>query len=168
MLLAAGPAFAQSAPAAKDTKGADQKGEQARPVLQPPQPTQNVRLDLTITDQRGEGTALTKTMTVTVVDSGMGRIRTNGEVRTPMGSRSVILNVDVQPRIMRDGKVRVDLSLEYRPLAAEAETEKSSTPGLNEMIGVLLEDGKSMVISQSADPATDRKVRVEAKATIIR
>src|SRR6187399_1968476 len=90
MLLAAGPALAQSAPAAKDTKAADQKGEQPRPVLQPPQPTQNVRLDLTITDQRGEGTALTKTMTVTVVDSGMGRIRTNGEVRTPMGSRSVI------------------------------------------------------------------------------
>jgi flagellar basal body rod protein FlgC len=43
----------------------------------------------------------------------MGRIRTNGEVRTPMGNRSVILNVDVQPKVMRDGKVRVDLSIEY-------------------------------------------------------
>ena len=98
----------------------------------------------------------------------MGRIRTNGDVRTPTGNRQVTLNVDVQPRMMRDGKVRVDLSIEYRPIAADAETEKSSTPALNEMIGVLLEDGKSMVISQSADPTSDRKVKVEAKATIIR
>ena len=32
----------------------------------------------------------------------------------------------------------------------------------------MLEDGKPLVISQSADPATDRKVKVEVKATILR
>lgn len=172
-LLAAGPVFAQGAATTvktPDGKATDQKTEPAKAAPAPvrPEPTQNVRIDLTITDQRGEGTALSKTMTVTVIDGGMGRIRTNGEVRTPIGNRSVILNVDVQPKVMRDGKVRLDLSIEYRPVAGDAETEKSSTPGLNEMIGVLLEDGRSMVLSQSADPATDRKVKVEAKATILK
>lgn len=172
MMLAASPVFAQG-PAAKakpEEKAAAQKADASKTPPPParPDPTSNIRIDLTITDQRGEGTALSKTMTATVVDGGMGRIRSSGEVRTPMGGRQVVLNVDVQPRIMRDGKVRVDLSIEYRPIAADAETEKSSTPGLNEMIGVLLEDGKSIVISQSADPATDRKVKVEAKATIVK
>lgn len=150
-----------------EKKADDQKAAEA-PKSPGPQPTSNIRVDLKIVDQRGEGVALSKTMSMTVTDGAYGRLRTTGDVRTPMGSRPVILNVDANPRIMRDGKVNVMLSIEYRPIAAEAETEKSTTPGLNESITVLLEDGKSTVISQSADPATDRKVQVEAKVTIIR
>ena len=109
-----------------------------------------------------------KTVTMTMLDTGFGRIRTTGDVRTPMGFRPVILNVDAQPKVHKDGRIRVDMTIEYRPTAAEAESEKSTTPTVNETINVLLEDGKPLVISQSADPATDRKVKVEAKATILK
>jgi hypothetical protein len=38
---------------------------------------------------------------------------------------------------------------------------------VNEMIAVVLDDGKPMMVTQSADPVTDRKVTVEVKATIL-
>ena len=43
-----------------------------------------------------------------------------------------------------------------------------TTPNINESLSVILEDGKPMLISQSADPVTDRKVKVEVKATILK
>lgn len=160
-----------------DQKSGDQKPAEPKPtsptavvpVIVRPEPTVNIRIELTITDQRGSGTPVSKLVTMTILDTGDGRIRTGGDVRTPLGFRPpVTLNVDAQPRVHRDGKIRVDLTIEYRPTAAESDTEQSSTPTINESISVLLEDGKPLVISQSADPATDRRVKVEAKATILR
>jgi hypothetical protein len=143
---------------------------QARAAAQPPrpEPSVNIRVELTITDQRGTAAALSKTITMTMMDTAYSRIRTGGDVRTPLGFRPVTLNVDATPRLHKDGKIRLDLTIEYRPTAAESDTEQSTTPTINEQIGVLLEDGKPLVISQSADPATDRKVKIEAKATILR
>ena len=157
---------------AAEQKAAEQKAAeaQARAAAQPPrpEPSVNIRVELTITDQRGTAAPLSKTITMTMMDTAYSRIRTGGDVRTPLGFRPVTLNVDATPRLHKDGKIRLDLTIEYRPTAAESDTEQSTTPTINEMIGVLLEDGKSLVISQSADPATDRKVKIEAKATIIR
>lgn len=131
----------------------------------------NVRIDLTITDQRAEGPAVTKTVTATVADRSMARIRTSGSVRTPMGMRDVILNVDAGPSLVNVNgisKMRVVLAIEYRPVAQESDTEKSTTPSINEQLTVVLEDGKPLLISQTADPSTDRKVKIEVKATILR
>jgi hypothetical protein len=131
----------------------------------------NVRFELTITDQRSEGPAVTKTVTATVADQGTARIRTSGSVRTPMGFRDVILNVDATARLVYVNnvpRVRATLTIEYRPVAAESDTERSTTPTINESLTVALEDGKPLLISQTADPSTERKVKVEVKATIIR
>jgi hypothetical protein len=163
-------ATAPSKPAvakADDQKPAETKPAAAAPVVRP-EPTTNIRIELTITDQRGTAAPISKIVTMTMMDTGNGRIRTGGDVKTPLGFRPVTLNVDAYPRVHKDGKIRVDLTIEYRPTAAESDTEQATTPTINESIAVLLEDGKSVVISQSADPATDRKVKVEAKATIIR
>ena len=173
MTLAASPALAQAkATAAKEKpaeqKSADQKSGDAAAKPSAPQPTANIRIELTITDQRGTAAPISKIIAMTMVDGGFGRIRTGGDVRTPLGFRPVTLNVDAQPRIYKDGKIRVDMTIEYRPIAGESDTEQSSTPTINESIGVLLEDGKPLLISQSADPATDRKVKVEVKATILK
>jgi hypothetical protein len=175
VMLAASPALGQAK--TEDQKAADPKGTHAQakaggaanPVSAPrPEPSANIRVDLAISDQRGTTAPVTKIVSMTMMDSGAGRIRTGGDVRTPLGFRPVTLNVDAQPRIHKDGKIRVDLTIEYRPTAAESDTEQSTTPTINESISVLLEDGKSLLISQSADPATDRKVKVEVKASILR
>jgi hypothetical protein len=56
------------------------------------------------------------------------------------------------------------LGLEYNPrtLGSDAPTEWSS---LNEQIGVVLEPGKPLIVSQAADPASERKISVQVRAT---
>jgi hypothetical protein len=169
----AAPASANKAETVKDTKEA----APAKPITVANEGLPvNVRLEITITDQRGDATPIVKTVTKTVADRSWIRIRTGADVQTKLGFRPVVLNIDSFPSIIPtspysntpSNKMRVDLTIEYRPVAGEADTEKSTTPTFNESLRIILEDGKSMVISQSADPATDRKVKVEAKATILK
>jgi hypothetical protein len=168
LLMMSVSAVAQENKPAQTPPAASKNTDAPKPAPPRPEPTMNIRLELTITDQRGDTQPVSKTVTMTMLDTGYGRIRTSGDVRTPLGFRPVILNVDAQPKVHKDGRIRVDMTIEYRPIAAEAESEKSTTPTINETINVLLEDGKPLVISQSADPATDRKVKVEAKASILK
>ena len=39
---------------------------------------------------------------------------------------------------------------------------------IQENLSVNLEDGKALVVSQSADPVSDRQVTVEVRATILK
>jgi hypothetical protein len=39
---------------------------------------------------------------------------------------------------------------------------------LNQRVGIILEGGKPLVISQAADPISDRKITVEIRATILK
>lgn len=175
MMLAAAPAAAQAKPAQEKTtdqlkaeiaslqaKAAEAKTQgDAQPV--------NVRLELTITDQRGDTPAISKTVTMTLADRHHGRIRTQGDVQTPQGFRPVTLNVDGNATIIQGGRARVMLTIEYRPVGDPgAGSERSTTPNINESLTVILEDGKPMVVSQSADPVTDRKVKVEAKISLLK
>lgn len=181
-VLMAAPAAAQQAttPKSADTKAADAKAvekairaDEQKRLLSEGQPV-NIRVDLTITDQRGEGSTVVKTVSVMTADRYWGRIRTQGDARNPaVGRVPVILNVDARPTLIRDGRARVELTIEYRP--ADDPTAMggrrdgdSTTPNINESLAVILEDGKSVLISQSADPVTDRKVKVEAKLSVVK
>ena len=153
-----------------------QTPEQKKPDQQAPVPTEmkpeprgtgqpvNVRLDLTITDQTGPGEPLKKVVTMVVADHNTGSIRSTGSVRT---QGRVQINVDARPQILPSGAIRLSLGLEYNPrtLGNDAPTEWSS---LNEQIGVVLQAGKPLVISQAADPASDRKISVEVLATVMK
>jgi hypothetical protein len=185
IMLVTAPVTAQTRPAqSQETKPAEttqRAAEEPRRAASEPQPV-NTRLELTITDSRGEGTPTTKTVSIVTADRYWGRIRTQGDVRTASGQRfPVILNVDARPTMLRENRARVELTIEYRPaddvtvtaIGQAVATPRrpdpdSMTPNINESLAVILEDGKSMMISQSADPVTDRKVRVEAKFTILR
>jgi hypothetical protein len=129
----------------------------------------NIRVELTITDQRGTAPAAAKTVSMLLADRFNGRVRTSGNVKVGAGFQPITLNVDAQPEILRDGRIRVQVSLEYRAHNAESGPPEDAPPGgLVEQFSVILEDGKSMLITQSADPATDRKVRVEMKAALVK
>lgn len=170
MLLMINPAMAQQKPSAEKQKPPNEKETAVAVKVQTEGQPVNVRVELTITDQRGDVTPITKTVSMMASDRSWSRIRTSGDVRTPTGFRPVILNVDARPILLakESNRARVELTIEYRPVAAEAETEKSTTPNINESLSVILEDGKPTLISQSADPVTDRKVKVEAKITILK
>jgi hypothetical protein len=124
----------------------------------------NIKLDVTITDQTGPGEPLKKVVTVVVADRGMGSIRSLGTVRT---QGRVQINVDARPQILQSGAIRLTLGLEYNPrtLGNDAPTEWSS---LNEQIVVVMAAGKPLVVSQAADPASERKISVEVLATVMK
>jgi hypothetical protein len=124
----------------------------------------NIKVDLAITDQTGQGVPLRKVVTMIVADRATGSIRSSGSVRN---ARRVQINVDVRPQILQSGAVRVMLGLEYNPgtLGNDAPTEWSS---LNEQIGVVLQPGEPLLVSQAADPASDRKITVELTATLLK
>jgi hypothetical protein len=161
-------AFA-TAPGAATWPQEEQKPKPAEQATAPrPEPPLgqpiNVKLDLTITDQTGPGEPLKKVVTMLVADRGSGSIRSIGSVRT---QGRVQINVDARPTILQSGAVRLALGLEYNPrtLGNDAPTEWSS---LNEQIQTILEPGKPLVLSQAADPASDRKITVEVRATVVK
>lgn len=137
-------------------------------ALRQPSQAVNLRLELTITDQRGSAAATPKTVTMVVADRYLGRIRTSGNVRVGGGYQPITLNVDAQPEILKDGRIRVQVTLEYRAQTAEGTQEENQPSNLTESFNVILDDGKPMLVSQSADPGSDRRVKVEMKATPVK
>ena len=127
-----------------------------------------VRIDLTITDQVGAAAPTKKTMTMMAADGERASVRSFN--RAP-GQTGATFNVDAKPMLVQE-KIRLDLSISYdaaempQPGAPERATLWSTA--LQESMGVIVENGKPTVISQSADPRTDRKVSVEVKATILK
>ena len=59
--------------------------------------------------------------------------------------------------------------LEYSPKSrSEPEEVEPGMTSINERMTLILESGKPLVISQAADPTSDRKITVEVTATILR
>lgn len=141
---------------AQDSPAAQRPAEQVQPARSPAQ-LANIRIELTIMDQRSDAPGAPKTVTMLVEDRQSARIRT--------GRGNASLNVDGRPEILREGRIRVTLSLEYTP---QDGPDRAAPMPIQESVTALLEDGKSVVVSQSADPSGDRKVRLEVKATIVK
>ena len=145
----------------------------------------NVKLDLTITDTY-TGTPVKKTVSMLILNGSNGMIRTSNRLAT---GPTVGLNIDAAARIHQGGLITVRVTFEYTPAQAsgppsagtheQIEAAKSqlaekglsfaSQPAeLHESISVILQDGKPLLVSQSADPTTDRKVTVELMATVLK
>ena len=155
-------------PASAEPAGAGPREPAGQPV--------NVRLDLTITDQNGSGEPAKKTVTMIVADRNSGSIRSSGN------NIRAALNVDATPNILPNGTVKVTLAIEYNPrqggvVAQKVKTASGDTvelpaePGgssLNERVTVFLEAGKPLMLSQAADPISDRKITVEVRAAVLK
>jgi hypothetical protein len=62
----------------------------------------------------------------------------------------------------------VQCNLEYRAQLGQGSQEENQPTSVYEQFNVILEDGKQTVVTQSADPASDRRVQVELKATLVK
>ena len=147
----------------------------------PPQPI-NIKIEFTITDQTGSGQPSKKVVSMIVGDRQNNSIRSNANVlvETPgpmrdspksFSYREVWINVDAHPVLLKDGKISITFGLEYLPKAGSSGGEGSLEPGmssLNERLGLILESGKPMIVSQAADPVSDRKISVELIATVLK
>jgi hypothetical protein len=142
----------------------------------------NVKLELTITDTY-TGTPVKKTISMLILNGQNGMIRTSNRLAT---GHVVGLNVDAAAMIQQGGLITVRVTFEYTPAqmtpaggnvqtddVARAQAEQKLSPRaqpaeLHESLSVILQDGKPLLVSQSADPTTDRKVTVELMATVLK
>jgi hypothetical protein len=79
----------------------------------------------------------------------------------------VALNLDARPTSLGDDLVEVNATFEYTPALSQPDGSYSRPTQLGESISVVLRDGQELLVSQSADPVTNRTVRVTLKATVL-
>src|SRR5204862_5617414 len=96
------------APAGPRPAGPPAAPNVAPPTPQPPPagpprpemiPTQNIRLEFTISDSSTGTTPTTKTVTLIIADGRNGRIRSNNNVEFRGSFQPVTINVDAMPRV---------------------------------------------------------------------
>jgi len=132
----------------------------------------NVQIELTISDQIGTQTPEKKIVNMVVSSGNWGKIRSTGNVRPPGETPLVVqLDVDARPLVSVDGPIQLDLTMNYAPPGAQAPERDNSKPrptSINQSLTVVLQSGKPLIISQAADPVSERKVVVEVKATVLK
>jgi len=132
----------------------------------------NVQIELTLTDQIGTNPAEKKTVSMIASSGSWGKIRSAGTIRPEADMPyPVMLNVDARPFVSVEGPVQLELTCEYYPLKSAGEQKegaKQRPSGVNQSQTVILQSGKSLIVSQAADPISDRKVVVEVKATVLK
>jgi len=86
------------------------------------------------------------------------------------GQDDLPLNMDASVNLTPSGAVLLRLGFTYFvPGAAQLEGPgfHVTRRGLTENLTVLIAPGRPMIVSESADPVSDRKVKVEVKAEIL-
>ena len=179
LMMLAGYANAQDAPAkpatgdkpkevrVAETRKAPAKVERIEERVKVP-PGPNVRVELTLTDQQTGAPTTNKTVMLTTSNHNWGRLRT--QISSKIYGTAP-LNIDARPTVTEDGRVSLELTIEYsqgRNSESENNVDKVYQVAINQSLTALLDNGKPLLVTQSADPISDRKVTVEVKATIAR
>jgi hypothetical protein len=180
---AAAPALAAPAPAAPAAPAAPPGAAQtpaAPPPPPPPGPPRregqpiNVKVELNIIEEGGTAPPIKKTVSALVADGFNGFVREQGyapnTANTNMPGRSVVLNLDAFPTILANGKIRLTCSIQYNAGTSTASVPADPRSGtdIRQNLVLIVESGKSLVVSQATDPVTDRRVTVEVIATIMK
>ena len=129
---------------------------------------QNVKLEVKISDSINPDSQHSKTITVMCLDGNSSQVRSQ--------SGEGLINIDARPMIRPDGRIYVQLILEYRPDLPSPAAAPGNAPSnamnragsFSESLNLLVGDAKPMVASQSADPRSDRKVTIELTATVVK
>lgn len=125
----------------------------------------NIRLDVSVTDQTGQGASQPKSLMVMLVDRAMGRTRAAFQDRS--------IAVDARPTIM-DGRIRVYVTIQsertHNPFArvvpGQNPEPEDHTINWRNSFSLLLENGKPMLALETNDAVTKRKMSIEVRATI--
>jgi hypothetical protein len=124
-----------------------------------PVSSDNVRLDISITDTYG-GTPTKKTVSLLVAENE------NATLRSASSGGGVIINIDARAYARSADRDVVSLTVQYTPMSKP--DSGGSPANIQESITTVVPDGKLTMISQSADPGSDRKVTLEVTATVIK
>ena len=136
------------------------------PTPQPPRKMRgrdlNVQVELTISDHLGNAAPDKRVVSMLIADGAFGRIRSIADASI------AVLNVDARPEILEGDRLLVEMTIEYKPLAPDGAGATKRPAPLNEQLTVILQNGKPLLVSQAADPMSDRKMTVEVRASILK
>lgn len=162
------PAPPAAPPAAPARPPAPPAPPQAPRPPQPSLPPANVQLDIVITDTIS-GKPEAKRVTLVLRNGGNGSIRTQGQfVSARNTSDHVELALDGNVHVLSPELVDVTVTFSYVPPRANVSdtTDSAMAPRISESLTATLRSGRPLLVSRSADPATNRTVTVEMTATI--
>jgi hypothetical protein len=156
----------------------------------------NIRVDVTINDQSSGAKPVTKTVTLVQANGDRSSIRSSNDIAVPQrvvrdpgtpdpnappampgppmdlryNFTALPLNIDARSVVIDDTRVKVELQVNYETAVPDrvVRTGQPVTAKVTENLSLVLENGKPVVVSQSADAASDRRVTVEVKATILK
>jgi len=179
VLLAGSISAAQTPKPAAPAKPTPSEETSAPKAPEPLAQPVNIKLEVTITDQTGPGESSKKIVSMIVGDRQANSIRSSATVPMPMVPggpppyREVRINVDARPILLKDNRISLNFGLEYLPQVpattkTASERPAEGTASLNERLGLILESGKPVVVSQAADPTSDRRITVEVVATVLK
>lgn len=137
-------------------------GEAPQPPRRPGQAI-NVRIEVTVTDRVSGKPPVSRTLTVTAADGASAQVRSNFSAQR---ARDTGISLDALPRLLDGGRIQLQMTLDYT--SADATDAALASNNVRVRQEVVLESGKPLVIAEPADAMTDRRVTVEAKATILR
>ena len=129
----------------------------------------NVQIELTLSDQIGNQPPEKKTVSMIASSGNWGKVRSGATYMNPGESpQSVVLNVDARPYVSVEGPIQLEMTLVYEPAKGEGDAKGRRPSGINMSQTIVLQSGKPLIVSQAADPVSDRKVIVEVKATVLK
>jgi hypothetical protein len=136
----------------------------------------NIRVDLSIADAQGTQTGR-KTVSMLIRNGSRSSIRSTGEQRVVLSDgqiqdQPVRLNIDAQATLVGEDTIRVWATFELTTpsigLVVSGPGGPVAAAQVTQMIDVDLQNGRTLLVSRSADPLTDRTVTVELTATVLR
>ena len=177
------PAAPGKKPAATEqSKPTEEKQPAKVKAPEPPPLAVNVKVEVAITDQSGNNTPAKKTVSMIIGDRQRNSIRSGASVavkapgpanliQNAFNYRNVTINVDAHPSIVQKepNKLLLELVIQYQPKSGGGQEDlEPGMASLNESMSLILESGKPTMVSQAADPTSDRKITVEVTATILK
>jgi hypothetical protein len=142
----------------------------------------NIRIDATVTESRGEQILGRKVISVTLVDGENGAVRSSamvpisqsndGPKAWPGDFQRVPLNMDAMVRLRDDNRVHARVTLDYNRGSVDIGESGAGRAArenfIRQSVSVILDNGRPLIVAQSADPEGDRRVTLELKATVLK
>jgi len=118
----------------------------------------NIRVDIAVVEEGAGSPVVRKEMTLILADRRSGSVRSAARVDKIGGLQ---LSADVRPWVERDGRIRTLVTMNYV-------SHPHFTDWGQLKFEPLLESGKLLTVSRASSAVSDRYVRVDVTATILK
>jgi hypothetical protein len=127
----------------------------------PPPQLVNIRVDIAVVEEGAGSPSIRKEITLILADRRSGSVRSAARDISANPAGGLQLSADVRPWVEGDGRIRTLVTMNY-----------VSQPHFSDWgqlkFEPLLESGKLLIVSRASSAVSDRFVRVDVTATILK